>query len=493
MAAFLIAMTGCQKESPVDQNESTGASDVYVSFTIQAIETKSSTATEDGDDYGSSNANPDIEVGYDYENKISKVDIVLRNGLTYVSATAVTPDVEDNTGADKTNFPKKYIARFNSSVLNTDTPYDIYVYANCDSRQDLNAVSNADITAMTQANHFWMTNAYAQTVEFAKFSTNENDPTPLGDVYVERAMARFDYKNNGSYDLGNNVKITLTHAALINHSKGFYLIRRVSTDGKDNNWTIGGVETKINYVVDTDFEAKADGYQIGDKENFESPLAGGLNTWTFESLELVTEDNWTGEDGLDGFKLWRYAKENTIPGEETQVNGLSTGIVFKGKLSGEVIENANKAPIYVFNNTLYGTWENVKTAATAQDAPEDLKYAVSACSDANGNAKKNAVLAAAGFTSYVYETDGYYAYYYYWNRHNDNNDNTNMGKMEFAVVRNNVYKLCVDTIAKFGHPGPGGADPDPVDPTDPDEQGEYYFSVSVKVVPWVVRVNHIGW
>ena len=65
--------------------------------------------------------------------------------------------------------------------------------------------------------------------------------------------------------------------------------------------------------------------------------------------------------------------------------------------------------------------------------------------------------------------------------------------MEFAVVRNNVYKLCVDSIEKFGHPTPGGDDPDPdkPDPNDPDEEGEYYFKVSVKVLPWVVRVNHI--
>ena len=69
-----------------------------------------------------------------------------------------------------------------------------------------------------------------------------------------------------------------------------------------------------------------------------------------------------------------------------------------------------------------------------------------------------------------------------------------MGKMEFAVVRNNVYKLCVDSIKKFGHPDPTDpdpVDPDPVDPNDPDEEGEYYFQVTVKVLPWVVRVNHI--
>ena len=69
-----------------------------------------------------------------------------------------------------------------------------------------------------------------------------------------------------------------------------------------------------------------------------------------------------------------------------------------------------------------------------------------------------------------------------------------MGPMEFAVVRNNVYKLCVDKIAKFGHPNPDDVDPidpDPENPEDPDESINYYFTVTVKVLPWVVRVNHI--
>ena len=70
--------------------------------------------------------------------------------------------------------------------------------------------------------------------------------------------------------------------------------------------------------------------------------------------------------------------------------------------------------------------------------------------------------------------------------------------MKFAVVRNNVYTLCVDGSNKLGHPtpptnpeNPENPDPDPVDPTDTDEEKNYYFNVTVKVLPWVVRVNHI--
>ena len=86
---------------------------------------------------------------------------------------------------------------------------------------------------------------------------------------------------------------------------------------------------------------------------------------------------------------------------------------------------------------------------------------------------------------------GYYCYYFYWNRHNDNGNNGVMGPMEFAVVRNNVYKLSVVDINRLGHPRLSENDPDPVDPGTPDEKGDIYLKLSVEVLPWVVRINDI--
>ncbi len=66
-----------------------------------------------------------------------------------------------------------------------------------------------------------------------------------------------------------------------------------------------------------------------------------------------------------------------------------------------------------------------------------------------------------------------------------------MSPMEFAVVRNNVYKLAVTNINRLGHPRISDNNPDPVDPDDPDEKGDVYLTVSVEVLPWTVRVNNI--
>lgn len=501
MAAFLVALTSCNKESQLENDNISSGDKVYVTFSIQTLTTRSATDTGSGDKYGSSDANPGVEVGLPKENKISSVDIVLRNANTYVCATVSTP----TQGTDAS----QWVATFNSSQLETNTNYEVYIYANCSAKQNIDAIEDEDIDNMTAANKFWMTNAYTPgTAKFTSFSTNINSPTNLGEFYVERSMARFDYMPKGPYTLADGVKVTLTHAALINQSKAFYLLRRVSNDGTNSGWTVGGAETLANYVVDTDYAVKKSGYTAAQVSNFDYHMTKPA-TWEWKSIasaDLTQEDNWDGtDDGTTGsdkshtlneYYVWQYCKENTIPGTNAQHNGLSTGIVFKGELTGTLVTAAAGKTIYVFDNVMYGTWDKVVAAAKQADASEALKFAVEVCNN-NGSPKDAATLAAAGFTGFsaekVNSVNKYYTYYYYWNRHNDNGKNQDMGKMEFAVVRNNVYKICVDEIAKYGHPKPGGGDPDPdpSDPGDPNEQGEYYFKVTAKVLPWVVRVNHV--
>ena len=134
MAALLVAMTGCNKESEIKEKENINPEDkVYMTFSIKTPTTRSATDTE-GDT--NSNAKPDYEVGKDYENTISKVDVVLTNADSYVVAEDVRPS--DSVG-------NKYIASFSSLELEAETEYDVYIYANCDApatTKDLHATSN---------------------------------------------------------------------------------------------------------------------------------------------------------------------------------------------------------------------------------------------------------------------------------------------------------------------------------------------------------------
>lgn len=66
-----------------------------------------------------------------------------------------------------------------------------------------------------------------------------------------------------------------------------------------------------------------------------------------------------------------------------------------------------------------------------------------------------------------------------------------MFPMEFAVVRNNIYKLAVTNIKRLGHPRISDNDPDPEKPDDPDESGDVYIDVDFQILHWTVRVNNI--
>ena len=491
LASALFIAAGCEK-SPVDQG-TTDEGNVYMQFSVKMLSTRSQTDNE-GEGNSNSDATPDTEVGLAKENTISTVDIVLVGSNT-VKATNVTPVAADGS---------TYVAKFDKKTIAAGK-YDVYIYANCTSPETfaIDQTSDADVSAMTQDNKFWMTNAYAAaqvdiTAEALKACTTPQNPYNLGAHTVERSMARFDYKQSGAFNMGAGITLTLTDAALINQSKAHYMFRRVTAGSEPTatNAVVGGAEVPTNWVVDTDWSNKVAG-------NFDAQLSDPSN-WHWTSLaSLTTNDNYDGD-----YKIWCYAKENTIPGTTAQKHNVSTGVVFKGELAaGETASDAVKTAmaagerIYVFNNVLYGAWSDVKTAAEAGTDPTlQAAYNQAATGVAADAEPTGAAAAAAGFTGYSAKDGKYYNYYYYWNRHNDNLNPYKMGVMEFAVVRNNVYKLAVDKISRFGHPTPPDPsnpdpdpepDPDPVDPDDPDESVNYYFNVTVKVLPWTVRINNI--
>ncbi|MDE6348668.1 MAG: Mfa1 family fimbria major subunit [Bacteroides sp.] len=407
-----------------------------------------------------------------------------------------------------------------------------------------------------------------------------------GNIKVERAVARFDFKDgskNGDqeYIIGEDeeqnatLKIKLTKMALVNMSKNFYYLRRVSDNGLPDgaNKEICGLEydnvTQANYVIDTDAPNKQAGIS-NYSDHFNFCLGSNGETWTidenarnqwstYDIADVLDQDQekdnpWDPNNKKQGeYRIWRYATENTIPGVNNQKHGITTGIVFKGKIlpteNPNVPEDlkealtkatgdSNEDPIlYAYANQLYVTWKKVRLHALLDAGPETEFYkaafgtptnAEEIFADENDETKnvysddpkspdylwsewqknksdkdalanfKDAATKSL-FTLYQSSTEsstegtsrGYYCYYYYWNRHNDNGMPGIMGPMEFAVVRNNVYKLAVTKIDRLGHPRLSENDPDPEDPGKPDESDDVYLKLSVEVLPWVVRVNNI--
>ena len=527
-----MAMTACSDDMDLGENPGTNPEEnvdqVFMQFALE-LPTLSRSTTQAG---GGSDAG--VEIGQDKENKVSDVLVVITNGTkgdnydNYITKSYVqTPaSAGDNT----------YVVPFSSTALTSYAGKLVNVYVFCNPTEEIKSASNIDVNNDTYKlknatdgtiwtdNKFLMTNADANYTKTMPESFNnykvESSPFPIGTINVERVAARFDYKStvaNETYTLMGTdedpeVTVTLTDMALVNMSQEFYYLRRVSDDGTNTHAskTIGGTETNANYVVDTDASWKSSYSDATSDEASHffyvyTPNSASTTDYAWTSISSLTiEDNdesWnSGENentSKDGYKIWRYATENTIPSAVTnQKKGITTGVVFKGEIEpkeGSALATAMNGTntVYVYNDIMYGTWDNVKTAAEAKESDNttlsnpELAVAYNATGGDASKAVDN------GFTVFEPTNGKYEVLYYYWNRHNDNNNDGSMGPMEFGVVRNNVYKLSVTGVNKFGHPTDPDNDPDPEDPEDPDESDNVYFSVMAKVLPWVVRVNDI--
>ena len=678
----LIAMgmvMGCSEKEILSDVSGDGGSvvnpadGVYISVSVQLPDggpSKRSNTVEPGDA-----SNDSTESGKDYENKVSKMLIVLaRNSGNGFIAAGTVDSAKDSVSLEtvgstvhatakisKTVLANYYGSdgRLDPSALNEDK-VNVFVVCNytdelinyfkfnengisglgkfstewidqiCSVAED-NSGNPYDNVSIWKKNNMLMTNASVASKKLplnlsewddfsssakpfnlsgANVTSNGETIQNDGSIRVERSVARFDFKD-GSALTGNRyhavyvkneegsttnyVDIVLNRMALVNMSNKFYYFRRV-TDA-ENPPKVGYPELPWaggltgNYVVDVDYDKK----ELG-TTHFNFPL---FNTSNNKTIDETARGQWytskikdvLGEDKesdrTESYKIWRYVTENTVDGINRMVNGLSTGIVFKGKmeptdylknptgkdeantkalkklayvlgfgkgdwsqeslgLSADDIKdiivnekaNTNTDPIlYTYGGMLYLRWPSIREAAIADakiEGTEEYDYTRSFYQAVFGNGHhdnpqegseggyssdktspdylwhewqksklddskllnfKNAAT-SKGITLYQSSDDdadgpGYYCYYFYWNQHNNNDNPGVMGEMEFAVVRNNVYKLAVTKIDRLGHPRLSENDPDPSDPDDPDEKGDVYITVSVEPLPWVVRENNI--
>lgn len=651
--ASALMLTACSSDEPFVGDDPNGGSQegegVYMGLTIQmpgAGGSRSETVTPGQSTDGN-------EVGKDYENNVNDVIIVFANPVDNGFITAGTVTSDKLTPITSAN-AYKTVAKIDKTRLNTyyeqttNRVVNVFVFCNptaamqakfptlglgdTDWLKDVTTVSE-DVREISQKDHFLMANASlaprqlpATIAAWDNYKTEAtafdlsgmnnggtalevdnsaaNQRNPRGAVKVERAAARFDFKDGSLGDYTYNVvlnstkqtliQVQLTKMSMVNVSKTFYDLRRVSANGLDANAAICGNETPSNYVVGPN----AGAFTTALGNNFGKSVADdGTVSYSFAFDTYYHNPFFQNNGYMDGSKwntivindyfkdresdewknkeymIWRYASENVIPATPSnQQNGISTGVVFKGKMIGttalqtgneqlyNALNNVNGAitgnpdtdPIlYSYNGTLYFTWPEVRQAAIeasvlmengmpkkdengqltvnrsnslylavfgngkigsfiwgntdyedGTDAERDVNSANTKWnvwnSNKNATTLKNmrAAVTGAGFTIYQSSNDdvdgpGYYCYYYYWNRHNDNGKAGIMGPMEFAVVRNNVYKLAVTGIKQLGHPRIPENDPDNPNPDTPDESSDIYITVTCEVLPWVVRVNNI--
>lgn len=354
------------------------------------------------------------------------------------------------------------------------------------ARAELDYKSYDDLKRIWDKNHFMMTNAF-------RGRNNDNDVVlEIGrntykDVYVQRTCARFDYevaKADNIYEVLDcmvdgekyNLNVQLESLRLINVSKNFNLFKMVVPDVQPGRVPdFYQFETQENYVYDSDWQEKWNLQYPGSHSDvlasifcFPSERSRKDNTPTMGEIKLPVK--------IGKNRTVTYASENTLPGVLAQINKLSTGVVFKGKFN----IGQTKTVFYrelSYGKELYSSEEKLREALHK----ESIILPLGKLSDE--------VLAKLGILKFTADEQGNFPVYYtYWNRHNDNVDPNVMGNMEFAVVRNNVYKLKVNSISSLGLPL---APDDPNNPWKPDgdtpDEQLPQIDVTVDVSDWVSR------
>ena len=351
------------------------------------------------------------------------------------------------------------------------------------------------------------------------------DASPKADgkdftYYVYKDGVDWENKDYVHNDEDVVASVSYTRVALFNVSNQFYYLPRTSLDGTMNSAKYCPGTIGMEYIADPNNGDKLTSafvvsptsrtYSMTLAENAKlDPTAdnpGGL-TWT--SLESIkdkddNDNSWNQKEGestskkpeWEGYKIWTYASENTFPKNatadpyETKTN--TTGIVFEAEINvtTEKGENGKYPTMYLFKSQLYKS--DIQMAIAAKQNPSsELAQRFDQCftaeEDETGKIisvttkalEENKTIDNYGFTAYEPTADGKYrCYYFYYNQHINDNDPAAIGNMEFATVRNNIYKLSIKTVRSLGNftqPDPGAWD--------------IYFTLDVVLKDWVVRVN----
>lgn len=525
-SGLLLGLCACQHpDVSAPREEAKDAESVFVELSVAFTDGSGTrSATDTPDDEGYVTSDDGTEPGKASETAISELLLVLADAENRNIAAGLLEEARSESETES-----RYVVAVPFRFVKDHTGEEVSVYLFCNPTDEMKSLAKntpegalptefidkiytladpADDRAWREG-AFLMSNArkYVTTLP-EKWSDYRSLSSPfplLGDrtLEVERSVARFDYKtvktdnrypvsiDRDRIDQTENpgIEIQLTQAAVVNVNRSFYYLRRVG-DEHLTNIEICGTETSENYVLDpfaadkvngaAGWASKADHYLY----NLEAPDSW---EWTqLSSLAQTEEDSeWGGNtEETKGYHIWRYVTENAAPDRASQVESISTGIVFKGRIvpgadcEAEMAEllRAGEEPVYVYGNRLYGSWSMVERAAATN---EDLRVAWEAVE------KNGASLEEAHFTRYTPVNGEYVNYYFYWTVHNDNGvtdpeDPDYLSPMKFAVVRNNVYKLAVEALFGFG-----ATDPEP--PDKPEEDPDTYMLVTVKILPWVER------
>lgn len=161
-----------------------------------------------------------------------------------------------------------------------------------------------------------------------------------------------------------------------------------------------------------------------------------------------------------------------------QLNAYSTGVMFRASMdiatdrvfdeNGDNISDRSDWPgkLFYFNFNFYTSVDAIRKQVL-NDLPDNITD--------NSDSETLAEYSIKRFP----KAENYTCYYNYWIKHEDN-QSTEMGVMEFGIVRNNIYRLSINKVAGLGSGEPY------IKPDQPDEY-KAELNININVFPWAVR------
>lgn len=427
-------------------------------------------------------------------------DLQNTDGVSYNNDLAVLYQVVENADGTKATTVQVYRRTDTPRTVQDENGNDVEAYECTGPLTPVKKETYEADEATAKAGYF--------VVEDAAFDT---DDKLLADYDLLRSL-------NISYDAAATERstyyVTIEGFALTNLAKSVNYVRQTVEYSGTAGLAFGTVEDKYLWTPNwaaknaVDFSAKdfteaafnteAEGWYYNplhkvaeethvlqlptdNNNNFSVSTEGGSVQY-FLPMPEVKAENDQAHEGTTVPAIGQtlgYCLENSTDITH-QVHGLSTGIVFVASITDE---EGNSPTLYRFNGYVYESLADIqkaygKAAFTSKDT-DNLTFQSLVDNEANATKEQ---LGHYGIVKY----EGGKCYYYTTEiKHFDNGDNSNMGYMEYAIMRNNIYSLAIKGIRFIGDPYL-----EPV-PDKTNESGKAALDIEVQIVPWIVRYNDI--
>lgn len=387
----------------------TGAENTVNDLNVYFFEGESD--PEDGERPGLNSVDGDIPVRHLY---VGKQQLTLRQqaaGTEYDAVYMATEEVSDLLEVGRT-YDVVVIANAGAEITDIATLSDLQdkVFGKDDL---IKTAQDGAVQSIMMAS--------AEPASFTLEAENNTPATAAGvSVDLERMVARIDCTVYNIYTVPETQdKVEMEGIYIVNRYKGgTYAFKRVTEDLTTD-------PVKIEYLGKEKEENDiAANYVLNPKTLAAQPAERDYEVY-FNTY--FSSEGWTQQYQKETVS---YVLENVMikdaPG--VSVNDYSTGIVFAAVYSPDGMDGeGNRADFYWYNGKAYSSLESIGLPEVTEGNYENY-----------------------GIRFY----EGGRCYYTYWINHADDGDDNSIGPMEFAIVRNNVYKINVTGISGIGTPEP---------------------------------------